>query len=248
MALLREQADQGRPVEAGVFRVRPVPRPDRLPRHLTESEAQHWEAYVQSRRALSAPASRLENACFFVLAHTGLRASEWVDLQVGDLDLHGGRLTVRQGKGQRDRVVYLSEVTQQALADYLGTSPRPLTEARWRRPTGQPITYPWLREHIARRGEAAEVAAVTPHRLRHTLATRLLNAGMDITRIQKLLGHDQISTTMIYARVLDATVEADYRQAMRQIERRQMPLSDTPEPAPVWPKKVGQKVLLDNSV
>jgi site-specific recombinase XerD len=248
LALLREQADQGRPVEAGVFRVRPVPRPDSLPRHLTESEAQHLEAYVQARLERSDPVSRLENACFFVLAHTGLRASECVDLQVGDLDLNGGRLTVRQGKGQRDRVVYLSEVAQQSLADYLRTTPGPLTEALWLRPSGQAITYPWLLEHIARLGEAAEVAEVTPHRLRHTLATRLLNAGMDITRIQKLLGHDQISTTMIYARVWDATVEADYRQAMRQIERRQMPLSGTPELVPGWPIEVEQKVPLDNSV
>ena len=58
------------------------------------------------------------------------------------------------------------------------------------------------------------------HRLRHTFATRLLNAGMDITRIQKLLGHQHLNTTLIYARVSDATVEADYRRAMRAIEKR----------------------------
>jgi integrase len=87
------------------------------------------------------------------------------------------------------------------------------------------------------------------------IATRLLNAGMDITRIQKLLGHEQISTTLIYARVHDATVEADYRHAMRQIERQQLPLSNTPVPVPDWPiaataerVEIFEELPLDNAV
>ena len=84
-------------------------------------------------------------------------------------------------------------------------------------------------------GQAAGIVGLTAHRLRHTLATRLLNAGMDITRIQKLLGHAHLSTTQIYARVLDVTVHADYYQAMQKIERQHMPLSNTPEPVPNWP-------------
>jgi len=248
LALLRDLADQGRPVDASVFRLRPLPRPDSLPRHLSESQAQHLEGYVQARLDHADPLTRLENACFFVLAHTGLRASECVDLCVGDLDVRGGRLTVRQGKGQRDRVVFLSETTQRALTLYLGSDTRPATEPLGQRPTRRSLTYAWLLTRITRLGEAAGVTGVTPHRLRHTLATRWLNAGMEITRIQKLLGHEQLSTTLIYARVWEATVEDDYRRAMRQLERQQMPLSDTPEPAFGWPTKADQKVPLDNSV
>lgn len=83
-------------------------------------------------------------------------------------------------------------------------------------------------------------------------ATRLLNVGMEVTRIQKLLGHEHLDPTMIYARVYDGTVEADYRKAMRIIEQQQMPLSDAPLPAEGWPS--GQKEVfnvrnnLDNSV
>jgi hypothetical protein len=66
------------------------------------------------------------------------------------------------------------------------------------------------------------------------LATRLLNAGMEVTGIQKLLGHRYLNTTLIYARVADTTVETDYRQAMGRIERQQMPLSDAPVPTE-WP-------------
>jgi hypothetical protein len=78
---------------------------------------------------------------------------------------------------------------------------------------------------------------------------------MDITRIQKLLGHEHLDTTLIYARALDTTVEADYRQAMRQIERRQMPLSDTPIPVDSWPTPadaerapIFKELALDSSV
>jgi hypothetical protein len=61
---------------------------------------------------------------------------------------------------------------------------------------------------------------VSPHRLRHTLATRLLNAGMDIVSIQHLLGHEKLDTTMIYTHVHDTTVERDFRQAMARLDPR----------------------------
>jgi site-specific recombinase XerD len=256
MALLREQVDQGQPVHGSVFRLRPLPRPASLPRHLSQAENQQLEAYMQSRLHTSDPLTCLENACFFVLAHTGLRASECVDLQVQDLDLAGGRLIVRQGKSQRDRVVYLSDTARQAIQGYLGPTPRPPTAPLWTRPNGQPITDDWLRDHGAKLGQAAGTPGLCPHRLRHTLATRLLNAGMDITRIQKLLGQELISTTMIYAHVQDATLERDYRHAMGKIEQRQLSLSDMPVPIDNWPTRTEAeraipffKVLpLDNSV
>jgi integrase/recombinase XerC len=256
MAVLREQADQGQPVDSSVFRLRPLPRPASLPRHLSEAQSQQLEGYVQRRLNSPDPLIRLENACFFVLAHTGLRTSECVDLQVQDMDLASGRLTVRQGKGQRDRVVYLSDTARQAMHHYLGQpSPCPTTPV-WTRPTGQPITDDWLHDHILALGQAAGIPRVSPHRLRHTLATRLLNAGMDITRIQKLLGHELISTTMIYARVHDATVEMDYRQAMSQIEQHPLPLSHAPLSVANWPTRTEaahdqpffKELALDNSV
>jgi site-specific recombinase XerD len=256
LALLHERAEQGQPVDSRIFRLPALPRPDSLPRSLSDEESQRIETYVQNRLPSPNPLIRLENACFFVLAHTGVRASECVDLQFQDLDVAGGRLTVRQGKGQRDRVVYLSDTACQAIRRYLGDAQRDPTDPVWTRPTGQPITYDWLYAHVTALGQAAQVPEVSPHRLRHTLATRLLNAGMDITRIQKLLGHEQISTTMIYARVHDATVELDYRQAMNKIERQQTPLSTAPIPMADWPTQTTAKSLeqifkepaLDNSV
>jgi integrase len=72
---------------------------------------------------------------------------------------------------------------------------------------------------------------------------------MDITRIQKLLGHEMISTTMIYAKVQDATVEADYRQALHKIEQHQMPLLEQPVSVEEWPTQVvNVQEALDSSV
>lgn len=256
LALLHEQADQGQAVDASVFRLQPLPRPDALPRHLSNAESEQLETYLLRRLDIADSVRRLENACLAILAHTGLRASELLDLQFQDLDLSTSRLIVRQGKGQRDRVVYLSSVARQAIEHYLDGFARPPDAPLLTRPDGRPLTYGWLRTHLAAFSRAAGVPNLTAHRLRHTLATRLLNAGMDITRIQKLLGHEHISTTMIYARVHDATVEANYHQAMNRIEIQQPPLSNTPIPVDDWPMptaadpadQVSKVPALDNSV
>lgn len=248
LTALGEQADAGVPVDAAIFRLRPLPEPHRLPRFLPDSDCQRLETFVQTRLDSPDPLIRLENACFLVLAHTGLRASECVYLQVGDLDLPGRRLVVRQGKGRKDRVVYLSDLAAQALTRYLGPIPRPAHAPLWIRPNGRPLRYEWLANKMTALGLAAGVAEVTPHRLRHSLATRLLNAGMDITRIQKLLGHTQLSTTQVYAQVLDLTLEADYRRAMACIEQHNLPLSDQPVAVDHWPVRSELKSLVSAEI
>lgn len=234
VALLRYQADHGQTIDASVWRLRPLPRPSSLPRHLSEHDRQRLEQAMQQRLAAADAVQRLENACYFVLAHTGLRAGECVELQFQDCDLPGRRLLIRQGKGRRDRIVYLSDTACAAIQHYLAGWTRLPTAPLFTKPTGQPITYHWLWAGIGKLAAAAGVPGVTPHRLRHTLATHLLNAGMDITQIQKLLGHQHLDTTMIYARVLDTTLETQYRQAMAKIECQYSPLSTTPV-AVDWP-------------
>ena len=249
LGILREQADRDVPVDNSVFRLRALPRPVSLPRHLTEDESQRLEDFLCARLTSESPQVRLENACLFILLHSGLRKGECVDLCFQDLDLARQRLIVRQGKGQRDRLVYLSDLACQAIHLYLqGTARRP-TDRLWLYPNGQPMSDYWLKDHVAAVGQAVGIESLYPHRLRHTCATRLLNAGMDITGIQKLLGHEQISTTMIYARVQDATVEVDYRQALHRIEHQPMLLSDRPIAVDDWPTQVVKvREPLDNSV
>ena len=248
IGIARALAECAQPVDHSVFRLRYLPRPQSLPRHLTEDESQRLETYLHQRLDTPDPRLRLENACLYLLLHSGLRAGECVDMRCQDLDLPGQRLIVRQGKGQRDRLVYLSEITCQAIQIYLQDSPRQPHDLVWLQSHGQPLSTDWLRSHVAQVGKAVGIEPLFPHRLRHTCATRLLNVGMDITRIQKLLGHQMLSTTMIYARVHDATVEADYRRALSRIEKQQLLLSDEPIAVCDWPTRTAKVPVLDNSV
>jgi site-specific recombinase XerD len=248
LAVLRFAADRDTPVDASVFRYRPLPRPDSLPRHLTDSEYRRLEQHMLSRAQSTDPLVALENALFFVLAHTGIRASECIDLQYSDLDLAGRRLWVRLGKGQHDRLVYLSDTACQAISHYLAGYHRPAAAPLWTRPDGKAVDYNWLKCRLPALGAAIGVTPLTAQRLRHTLATRLLNAGMAITGIQKLLGHEYLVTTQIYARIADRTVEDDYYQAMRRIDLASMPLSDIPLPVAGWPIGKPAQAQLDNSV
>jgi site-specific recombinase XerD len=251
LGIARELAERDQPVDQSVFRIRYIPRPEGLPRHLSVEESQHLEDFLLQRLNTPDPLLRLENACLLVLLHSGLRAGECVDLRLQDLDLPGKRLVVRQGKGQRDRLVYLSDSAGLAIQTYLSAqgNPRRQNDLVWLQKNGKPISTGWLRDHVAQVGLAVGIENLFPHRLRHTCATRLLNAGMDITRIQKLLGHETVATTMIYARVQDATVETDYRRFTSQIERQHTPLSKTPIVVADWPTQVVKvQETIDNSV
>ena len=172
------------------------------------------------------------------MLHSGLRAGECVDLHLQDLDLPGKRLIIRAGKGQRDRLVYLSDSACQAIKLYLGSVKQQPGDFIWLKNNGQPFSTCAIRHHVAKIGIAAGIEHLHPHRLRHTCATRLLNAGMDIVQIQKLLGHEDLNTTMIYARVHDATVEADYHHFTNKIEKQRVPLSNFPIPADNWPTQI----------
>jgi site-specific recombinase XerD len=249
IGIIRELAEQDQPVDQSVFRIRYIPRPESLPRHLSTEESQRLENYILGRLDTTDLTLRLENACLLVMLHSGLRVGECIDLRLQDLDLPSKRLIVREGKGQRDRLVYLSENACQALQLYLCSVQRQPGDFIWLQKNGKPLSTESMRHRIARIGAAVGIEHLHPHRLRHTCATRLLNAGMDIVQIQKLLGHENLNTTMIYARVQDATVEADYHRFTSEIEKQRIPLSGRPIAANNWPTQIVKVLLpLDDSV
>jgi len=163
------------------------------------------------------------------VTHFGLRIGEVEELRREDLDLAERRLTVRQSKNLKDRTVYMTDTTVRALQEYLAVrGPGPTDHVFLYR--NQPVSKDLIRERIKATGKPMGVK-VYPHRLRHTAATQLLNAGCRITSIQKFLGHKELSTTMIYARVHDQTVEDDYYRAMQRMENR-LELLGEPETEP----------------
>lgn len=223
-AFLRFVEEQGQPVSPGIFRIARLKEGQPLPRFLTDEEYHQLGRLILSQTETGTRDDYLDRAYFYLLAHGGLRLSELCDLRLGDLDLAGQRVAVREGKGKRDRIVPLSAATVTALHDYLAVRGTPQTDHLliFRQRAMRPGL---VQARLRRYGKAVDVK-VSPHRLRHTLATRLLNVGMDIVSIQRLLGHEKLETTMIYAHVHDITVERDFRQAMASLEagREQGPI------------------------
>jgi integrase/recombinase XerD len=174
------------------------------------------EQVVLTQTAADTPTATCDRAWFFTLAHTGLRVSELLNLRLTDLQLTRGRLIVRGGKNTRDRVAYLTPSLSQALRAYLSHREAADTDHLWL-DAGCPLKDHQVRYRLRRWGQLCDVA-VTPHRLRHTLATRLINHGMSLESLCKLLGHKDLRVTQHYARVYDATVREQFQTAMANIE------------------------------
>ncbi|MEW5989414.1 MAG: tyrosine-type recombinase/integrase, partial [Chloroflexota bacterium] len=194
-----------------------------LPRFLTDEQVNRLRTDLEQRvREATIPVQErnalLDRAAFYLLWQGGLRLGDVEELGLADLNLAQRQVMVRQGKGLKDRVVYLTETAVSALQAYLavrGDGPGDLVFLY----RHQPLDKDFLRGRLKAAGERTGVK-VTPHQLRHTFATQLVNAGCRITTIQALLGHQRLNTTMTYARVHDHTVAADYCKAMATIEKR----------------------------
>jgi integrase/recombinase XerC len=220
LAFLQEE---GYPVPRSLFRVPGLKQGEPLPKFLTDEQVRlvrdEFERRVaQARDFRQRRDALLDRAAFYLLWQSGLRKGEVEELRLEDLDLEGKRLTVRQAKGLKDRTVYMTDTTVRAVREYLALrGPGPTTHVFLYR--NQPISKDLVAARLKAAGERVGVK-VHPHRLRHTMATQLLNAGCRVTSLQKFLGHKELSTTMIYARVHDQTVADDYYAAMDQVEKR----------------------------
>lgn len=190
--------------------------PDALPRHLQPDELLALEKHVQRLRLTDRAEHKLDIALYYVLAHAGVRISEALDLLVHDLDLAAQRIYIRDGKGHRDRVVFLTETAIAALRAYLTTVPHAPGDLLFSSHQ-RPLSYQVALKRIRRLGVAAGVEGVSPIRLRHTYATTLLNNGLTLNALQRLMGHQDLTTTLIYARLADRTVESQYQAAMEQV-------------------------------
>jgi integrase/recombinase XerD len=219
-------------VPQALLRIRGLKQPDYLPRALTDKQV--WllrddfdRRVSQARGSHQVRDAQLDRAVFHLFWQSGLRIGELEELRLEDLDLAGRKLSVRNGKGMKDRNVYMTDTTVHALRAYLAVRGQgPSDHVFLYR--NQALKKDLARSRIKDAGKRVGVK-VYPHKLRHTTATQLLNAGCPVTSIQKFLGHKKLNTTMVYARAYDATVEADYFAAMGRIEQR---LELTPEPEP----------------
>ena len=170
------------------------------------------------------PVARRDRAILETLYGTGMRISELVGLSMGDADLHDGLVRV-MGKGSKERIVPLGRHAAAALEAWLAPAGRGAMEpARWARRTDADAVFLNQRGgRLSRQGVwgvvRSRAAAVrlgdrlTPHVLRHSCATHMLDHGADIRTVQELLGHASISTTQIYTKVSTERLLAVYRAA-----------------------------------
>jgi integrase/recombinase XerD len=178
-----------------------LPRP--LPKALSESDV---EALLGAPD-VAVPLGLRDRAMLELMYATGLRVSELVGLPTGAVNLRQGVLRVT-GKGGKDRLVPLGEEAQHWLERYLDES-RPVVLGRRSAPTlfvgarGGGLSRQLFWRAVKRHALAAGIDAsrVTPHGLRHSFATHLLNRGADLRALQLLLGHSSLSTTQIYTLV-----------------------------------------------
>jgi site-specific recombinase XerD len=178
-------------------------------------------------RLLEAAPGLKYKAALSVAYGAGLRVSEVANLKVSDIDSERMTLRIEQGKGQRDRYVMLSPQLLELLRDWWRAS-RPQV---WLFPGQNPIN-PMTPRQLNRAVHAAKDLAgiskrVSPHTLRHSFATHLLEQGVDIRVIQVLLGHAKLETTALYTRVAVNTV----RDIKSPLERLGVNLASRSPPA-----------------
>lgn len=246
VGLLRFLQEQGYTPPQTLFGLRNLKQPERLPKFLTDDEVRRLREDVESRLAQAKFFAQrrdalLDRAVFYLLWQCGLRRGEVEELRLEDLDLNGRKLSVRTGKGMKDRTVFLTAITVQVLQTYLPLSGEGPTDHVFLY-RNQPLSKDVIHGRLKAAGQRIGVK-VYAHRLRHTCATQLLNAGCPVTSIQKFLGHKKLNTTMVYARTYDATVEADYFAAMGRIEQRLELVKDL-EPAAEAVKETERRQLL----
>jgi site-specific recombinase XerD len=210
-ALVRTEALSANPADL----VATPKRGSKLPRVLSEEEVQSLLDRIPARTPLE-----LRDRAMLELTYScGLRAQELIDLDTGSPDFEGERLRV-EGKGGRTRLVPVGEPAQRALRAYLERGRPALAPAGSAEPallvskSGRRLHPSDLRRRLELRvREAAIAGGVSPHALRHSFATHLLEGGADLRAIQELLGHSSLSTTQIYTRVEPSWMRTQYARS-----------------------------------
>lgn len=161
----------------------------------------------QAARTLR-PTAKRDKAIIIALVDTGLRASELCNLEIRDYVSSSGRLMVRGGKGDKDRLVHLGLSGRKAIWRYLAQRPEakqgdPLFATR----TGKRIDRTALLHLIQRTADRAGVAGANIHRFRHTFAVNFLRNGGNAVELQEMLGHADMETIRIYVRLAEVDLQ-----------------------------------------
>jgi integrase/recombinase XerD len=182
-----------------------------LPRFLTQEEVDK----LLEQPDLNDDAGGRDRAMLELLYATGLRVSELVSLGMADVELEAGSLSCF-GKGSKQRRIPIGRSSIRFLKNYFAARQRMLRGKRsdllFVEPNGNPITRQKFWKIITRYGESAGLGHVTPHMIRHSFATALIENGADLRSVQMMLGHSNINTTQIYTHVTNERLKSAYKQ------------------------------------
>jgi len=186
-----------------------TPKP--LPRFLRDEDVGNFLEVVKGAR---------DNAMCLVMLRCGLRVEEVANLTRNAIDLKQGRIVVYNGKGMKDRVALISKDAKQTLSRYLQQRSSSRVEKVFLvgkgTYKGKPISVRGIQKRVEYYAKKSGVK-VSCHRLRHTMATQMLNADAAMVTIQDLLGHARIATTERYSKVSNVKVQRDYHKAMNVV-------------------------------
>jgi site-specific recombinase XerD len=190
--------------------------PQDLPRPMSEDEVVAFFRGIDALR---------DRTIFLLMLRCGLRVGEVSSLPWSAVDFTQGTLGLEHSKGHVDRVVYLSPDVAKALRQWQRLRPAAapyVFPSRMTRKGGLPLSARQIRNCMTRYLQVAGITkAYSPHSLRHTVATQLLNAGASLEVVKELMGHRSLDVTLRYTQLYDRTKRAQYDQAMAQVEKRQ---------------------------
>lgn len=202
--------------------------PSGIPKPLSEDEVVRLIGSVTG----DDPIALRDRALIECLYATGARISELCGLNLSDLDLEAGLVRL-YGKGEKERVVPLGTLAQRALRIWLDEGRHGLVPVRWRHRDDAVAVFIDRRGSrlkrqaawaiVARHGSRVGLAGrLSPHVLRHSCATHMLDHGADLRIVQEMLGHASISTTQVYTRVSQERLVEEYRRShpRSQVSRR----------------------------
>jgi integrase/recombinase XerD len=179
-----------------------------LPRFLTEEEMERLLAAPDT----SSPEGLRDRAMLELMYATGMRISEVISLKLSDMDLDAGLMTCH-GKGSKERRVPLGKSATRWLEEYKRARARTGKAGKphlFLNGHGQPLTRQVAWAIVKRYAAAAGLRDISPHTLRHSFATHLIQRGADSRSVQALLGHSDISTTQIYTHMTDRHLRSAY--------------------------------------
>ncbi|WP_073615367.1 tyrosine-type recombinase/integrase [Desulfopila aestuarii] len=207
--------EEGKSIKNPVLKGMALRLPKPLPRHAKQSELDLLFEVITKKR---------DRALFMLMLRCGLRVDEVANLSLDAIDYENSQIVVLRGKGAKDRTTYISNDAADALAAYLQVR-QPTKEGRIFLVEkgihkGEPISVRGIQKRIEYYSKKIGVT-LSCHKLRHTMATQLLNAGADIVTIQELLGHSKIEQTMRYSQLSNMRAQHDYYKAMNGVMKNE---------------------------